>query len=111
MVAQSPDLSQRITAFRDSLSIAGTASKFVPLASDEDSLDGLNPHGVIIDELHAHRSRGVWDVLVTAMGKRRQPMLFAITTAGYDRHSVCWEQHSYSEKVLAGIVEDDSWFA
>lgn len=110
MVRQSPGLSARITIFRDSLSIADTASKFVPLASEEDSLDGLNIHGVIIDELHAHRSRKIWDVLVTAMGKRRQPLLFAITTAGHDRHSVCWEQRSYSEKVLAGIIEDDSWF-
>lgn len=110
MVSKSPGLRAKVTRFRDSLSVTDTASKFVPLSSDENSLDGLNPHGIIADELHAWRQRHLWDVLVTAMGKRRQPLMFVITTAGYDRHSVCYEQHAYSEKVLSGVIEDDSWF-
>jgi phage terminase large subunit-like protein len=52
------------------------------LGADSNTLDGLNPHGNIVDELHAHRDRGVWDVLDSAMGARRQPMTIAITTAG-----------------------------
>ena len=51
------------------------------------------------------------DVLETATGARRQPLLFEITTAGYDRHSICYEHHDYSIKVLEGTVPDDSWFA
>jgi hypothetical protein len=74
-------------------------------------MDGLNVHGAIIDELHAHRTRHVVDVLETATGARRQPLLFEITTAGYDRHSICFEHHDYSTKVLEGTVPDDSWFA
>jgi phage terminase large subunit-like protein len=74
-------------------------------------MDGLNVHGAIIDELHAHKSRGVVDVLDTATGARRQPLLFEITTAGYDRHSICFEHHDYSGKVLDGVLQDDSWFA
>src|SRR5205807_1148222 len=46
-----------------------------------------------------------------AMGKRRDPLLFACTNSGYDRHSVCWKQREYSMKVLDSIFEDDSWFA
>jgi phage terminase large subunit-like protein len=111
MVRQSPSLRKRIKTQRNLLTIKGTASKFEPLSSDLKSLDGLNPAVCIVDELHAHPNRSIWDVLVTALGKRRQPLLFAITTAGFDRHSVCWEQHAYSEKVLDGTVQDDSWFA
>lgn len=111
MVKASPFLKKSITSYRDSLSITATASKFIPLASDEDSLDGLNPHAIVADEVHAWPKRHLWDVLVTALGKRRQPMMFAITTAGFDRMSVCYEQHIYSEKVLSGVIEDDTWFA
>ncbi|WP_348266422.1 terminase TerL endonuclease subunit [Edaphobacter sp. DSM 109919] len=110
MVKSSPALRAKIATFRDNLHIVGTASKYQPLSSDKDSLDGLNIHGVIADEVHAWKGRALWDVLVTALGKRRQSLLFAITTAGYDKHSVCFEQHGYSEKVLAGIIEDDTWF-
>jgi phage terminase large subunit-like protein len=63
-----------------------------------------------IDELHAHRNRAMFDVLDTATGARRQPLLFCITTAGHDRNSICWEQHEYAVKVLEGIVRDDSFF-
>jgi phage terminase large subunit-like protein len=74
-------------------------------------MDGLNVHGAVIDELHAHKTRNVVDVLDTATGARRQPLLFEITTAGYDRHSICYEHQDYSIKVLEGTVPDDSWFA
>ena len=74
-------------------------------------MDGLNVHGAIIDELHAHKTRHVVDVLETATGARRQPLLFEITTAGYDRHSICFEHHDYAIKLLEGTLQDDSWFA
>ncbi|HVJ09703.1 MAG TPA: terminase TerL endonuclease subunit [Acidisarcina sp.] len=111
MVKKSEWLSERILCSRDNLSIAGTASKFEPCASEDMNLMGLRPSFVVLDELHAHRTSGVWDVFVTAMGKRRNPLLFAITNSGYDRHSVCWNQREYSTKVLLGIIEDDTWFA
>jgi phage terminase large subunit-like protein len=56
-----------------------TASKFEPLSSDANNLDGLNIHCAIIDELHAHKTRDVWDVLETATGARLQSLLFGIT--------------------------------
>ena len=83
----------------------------MPLSSDSSTMDGLNVHGAIIDELHAHKTRGVVDVLDTATGARRQPLLFEITTAGYDRHSICFEHHDYAIKLLEGVLQDDSWFA
>lgn len=110
MVLASPALRKRIEVLVGSLHIAGTASKFQPLGADADTLDGLNVHGAIVDEVHAHRTRDLWDVLETASGARRQPLRFAITTAGYDRQSLCWELHDYGISVLEGTVADDARF-
>lgn len=110
MVKASPALRKRITVFKDNLHISNTASKYEPLSSDYNSLQGLNVHGAVVDEVHAHRNRDLWDVLETATGARRQPLMFAITTAGFDRQSLCFQLHEYAEKVLDGVVEDDSFF-
>jgi len=110
MVKASSFLSSRIHICRDNLSITHTASKFEPLGADADTLDGLNLHGALIDELHAHKTRGVYDILDTATASRRQPMIDIITTAGYDRHSICYEIHDYCQKILEGIIENDAFF-
>lgn len=111
MVKASPALRKRIKSYKDNLSVDGTASKFEPLGADADTLDGLNIHGAIVDELHAHKTRDVWDKIETATGARRQPLVFAITTAGTDRQSVCFQQHEYAERVLKGTIQDDHYFA
>jgi len=111
MVKKSPALARRVRTFKDNLSIEQTASKYEPLGADADTMDGLNVHGAIIDELHAHRTREVVDVLETATGARRQPLLFEITTAGFDQESICREHHDYSVQILEGVIEDDAWFA
>lgn len=103
MVKASPTLRARIRSTVGSLFIEGSASKFAPLGADADTLDGLNVHGSLVDEVHAHRNRALWDVLGTASGARRQPMRFAITTAGYDRKSLCWELHTFGMSVLGGL--------
>ncbi len=112
MVLASKELKRFVKASRNTLSVARTASKFEALSADGDTLDGLNPHGNIVDELHAHKDRSVWDVLDTAMGARRQPMTLAITTAGtYDPETIGWELHEYATKILEGVLEDDRFFA
>jgi len=111
MVQASSYLRSRIHITKNNLSITNTASKYEPLGADEDTLDGLNVHAAIIDELHAHKTSGVWDVLETAIGSRRQPLIAAITTAGFDKNTVCWTQHSYAVDVLEGRVQDDTYFA
>jgi phage terminase large subunit-like protein len=110
MVKASPHLRKVIRVVKDNLHIPDTASKFEPVGRDADSLDGLNIHAAIVDEVHAHKTRDMWDILETATGSRRQPLMFAITTAGFDRKSVCYELHEYTQKVLDGIIEDDSFF-
>lgn len=92
------------------LYVPGTASKFLPLSADANSLDGLNVSLAVIDELHAHKTRGVWDVLDTATGARLQPMLFPITTAGVELGGICYEKVQYLEKVLEGTFTDETFF-
>lgn len=113
MVRASPALSRMVRHWRasDTLSINATASRYQPLGADADNMDGLNVHGAIIDELHAHKSRAIVEVLETATGARRQPLIFEITTAGTDQTSICYEHHEYSRQILEGSIRDDTWFA
>lgn len=91
-----------------------TSSRFGPLSSDANNLDGLNIHCAIVDELHAHKTRDVWDVLETATGARLQSLLFGITTAGFNKEGICYELRDYAIKVLQGAAtgqfEDDTFF-
>jgi len=114
MVRKNQGLKKFIKVYKDNLNLERTASKYEPLGADSDSTDGLNVHGVVADELHAWKSREMWDVLETATGSREQPLIVAITTAGIDRRSICYEKHEYTRKVLEGwkdgTFEDDTWF-
>jgi phage terminase large subunit-like protein len=110
MVKASPSLLAYLTVMKDSITRAASNSKFEPLGADEDTMDGLNPHGAIIDEVHAHKTYGVWDKIETALGARRNPLVFAITTAGVDRQTLCWDLHTYGVQILEGLIEDDSFF-
>lgn len=111
MVRASTALNKRITLLTSNMHVLTRNQKFEPLGADNDSTDGLNIHGGIVDELHAHKTRSMVDVLETATGARRQPLINYITTAGFDRHSVCWEKHDYGVKVLERVIQDDSYFA
>ncbi len=112
MVTTSPDLLRVVSRFKLNLSVDVTNSKFEPLSSDDRTLDGLNPHGVLVDELHRHRTRALLDVMDTALGSRRQPLLWIITTAGDDSpESVYASENDYATKVLEGVLEDDDVFA
>lgn len=110
MAAASPVLNARLRAYRNrTMDFAETGSRYIVLSSDAYTKHGLNPSGIIFDELHAQPNRELYDVLRTAMGKRAQPLMVLITTAGYDRTSICWEQHEYARKVAEGIVVDPTW--
>ena len=111
MVERTPGLRKRIEVLTANLHQPATASKLQPLSADHDTMDGLNVHGVIIDELHAHKTSSIVDVLETATGARRQPLQFEITTAGYDRTAICWKHHDYSVKILEQSLKDETWFA
>jgi phage terminase large subunit-like protein len=112
MVRREPEMQQYfgVQALAHSIAIPTESASFKPLSRDADSLEGLNPHGAIIDELHAHKTREVFDVLNQGTGSRRQSLLFCITTAGDNRIGVCFEQHDYVTQILQGRHEDDRYF-
>ena len=110
MVNASSHIKRHINIYQTNMSMPMSNSKFEPLSSDANSLDGLNIHGGIIDELHAHKTRDVYDVLVTATGARKQPLIWIVTTAGFNTNGICYEKYEYSVKVLKGVIEDDRFF-
>ncbi len=87
-----------------------SSSFFEPLHAQGETLDGLNVHCGIMDELHAHKKRDLWDVIETATGSRMQPLLIAITTAGTNKAGICYEQRTYVMKVLQRVFEDETYF-
>jgi len=111
MAIRSPDLLKRLEPGKAEMIHPASGGKFAPLSKDTKSLDGLNPHLGIIDEYHAHPTREMYDLLVSAMGKRLQPLLFIITTAGFDLASPCYEEYQYLVKVLEGELENEQYFA
>lgn len=92
------------------LSVPAMASWFKPLSADAGTLDALNISFAAIDELHAHRTRAVYDVIDTATGARLQPLLLITTTAGVDIGGICYEKVQYLHQVLEGVFEDDQFF-
>ena len=113
MVERTPGLQMRfgVETSSNSVFVENTASSFKPLSRDQGgNHDGLNIHAGIIDELHAHKTREIFDVIETGTGSREQPVLWLITTAGSNRSGICYEQRSYVIKILSGVIEDDEYF-
>jgi phage terminase large subunit-like protein len=113
MARRTPELGAQlgVSVAAHNIHVARTASKFEALSAEGSTLDGLNIHCAIVDELHAHRTRAVYDVIETGTGKRPQSLLWVITTAGTDRSGICYELRTYCTKVLDGLVDDPSQFA
>ncbi len=114
MVRSSLQLFKRLRINESTKTITHTQSrsKYAALSADAKGSEGLNTHCLIIDELHAWKDRAFWDSLRYGYAARRQPLTFIITTAGVcDKESLCWREHSYAERWLAGEVEDTEYHA
>lgn len=111
MAAASPWLAKRLDIGINNIAHAKSGSFFRPVSSEHRGLDGKRVHMALIDEIHEHPTSLVVDKMRAGTKGRRQALIFEITNSGYDRTTVCWQHHEYSEKVLAGVLEDDSWFA
>ena len=79
------------------------------ISSDAAKQFGLNLHGLIFDELMTQSTRTLWNALTTAQGAREQPLTLALTTAGWDTHTVCFEQRRRTEEVMAGNAVDPTF--
>ena len=108
------ELSKIVKTLTRNMSVEKTMSKFEPLSADEKKQHGKNIHGALCDELHVWPKHSLWSVLRTGMGARRQPIQWAITTAGSDQSSICYQVHDYASQILKGFKDgaftDDSFF-
>ena len=109
MILNNPELTARAKILRNSIVNESKGNYFQAISSDSKTKHGFNANCVIFDELHTQVNRDLWDTLHTSTASRRQPLVIAITTAGYDKQSICYEVYSYAKKVLDGSIKDDSF--
>lgn len=115
MAKQVPQIKKRCRFFDSTKRIlfttaSGAENFYQALSADADYSDGINPSGVIVDELHRHKDRALYDLLNEGGGTRRQPLTIVITTAGVDRNSVCFEEWEYARRVRDGLIEDPTFY-
>lgn len=116
IIENSPDLTQVTNLYRDAIEVPSLGSVYRVLSAEAYSKEGLNPHFVLFDELHAQPNRELFDVMSLAMGSRGNlATLLAITTAGVKadstgKDSIAYSLKQYGEKVATGEVEDSSFF-
>lgn len=112
MVRKSPKLKAKfgIGVGAHNLHVLSSGSKFESLSAEGSTLDGLNIHFASNDELHAHKTRMLYDVIETATGARAQALIWNITTAGSNMAGICYELRTYLTKILNNVFVDDSMF-
>jgi phage terminase large subunit-like protein len=110
MINCNPELAEKATIYKTYKSIEyyNGESVYKALSADADTKHGLNAQLIVVDELHVQPNRDLVDTLVTSTASREQPLLIHITTAGWDRESICYEVYDYAKKVLEGLVEDET---
>lgn len=111
MVSQSPLLNKYIKKRKTDLYFEPTYSKIQSLASDSNSLDGLNSHFVTVDELAAIKDRNIYDVMRQSTSSREQSLVSSISTNGFIRESIYDSQYEYACKVLDGEIKDEKFLA
>lgn len=109
MVKQSPELKKYIKKRKSDLYFPLTMSKLQPLGKNSDTLDGLNAHLVIMDELHGIKDRNLYEVCKQSQSARRQPLLIMITTAGTVRECIFDDMYDYASKVVDGTITDETF--
>jgi phage terminase large subunit-like protein len=113
MVRLSPEIRRRygVEALANAIWQERTSSNFRPISSDAKALDGLNVQVAVCDEIASHKTSEVYDVLLTAMGKRQHPLLLAISTATGNNAGIGKQLWDYAVRVLESLQIDDHLFA
>lgn len=115
MVQMDPELSEMLKVYRDVIEFPKTGSVYKALSAEAFTKEGLNPHLVLFDEVHAQPNRELWDVMALAMGARVEPLMVGITTAGVrtdttGQDSLCYGMYQYGVRVAKGEVDDPTFF-
>lgn len=108
MIKKSPALNKRIRCLIGGIYYDAKDSYFRALASDSNSLDGLNSHCVIADEVHAWKDKNLLDVMYDSMSAREQPLLIETSTMGTVRQNVFDIEYDYASQVIDGIIQDET---
>jgi phage terminase large subunit-like protein len=111
MVLQEPELIKRSNTYRDSITYDKVGSYYKVISADADTKHGLNLSCCLLDEIHSHKNRDLYDVLLTSMGARKEPLMLGITTAGagHQKDHICKELYDYAKKLISGAIQDDSF--
>uniref|UniRef100_A0A6M3JNP2 Putative terminase n=1 Tax=viral metagenome TaxID=1070528 RepID=A0A6M3JNP2_9ZZZZ len=107
---KSDSLRDMLKIDQHNISYVAENSFFRPVSSEHRGLDGKRPHICLIDEIHEHPNDLVVRKMSAGTKGRRQPITLEITNAGVNRHSICYQHHEYTTKILDGIVQNDEWF-
>lgn len=115
MVELDEKLSANLRIYRDAIEFRDAGSVWRVLSAEAFTKEGLNPHLVLFDEVHAQPNRELWDVMALAMGARPQPLMVGITTAGVrsdssGQDSLCYGMYQYGRRVASGEIDDPSFF-
>jgi phage terminase large subunit-like protein len=115
MIENSPELAEQTKLYRDAIEVPSTGSIYRVLSSEAYTKEGLNPHAVIFDEVHASPDDGLWNVMALAMSARVDPLLIGITTAGVkgDRtgqDSIAYRLFQHGQRIASGELDDPSFF-
>ena len=110
MILKDPEMKKRADVLRHEIRYRERDSYYKVISSEASSKHGYSSNLVILDELHAIQDRELVNVLQTSTGSRREPLIISLTTAGYDRESVCFEKFQYAQKVRDGVLEDRAFF-
>ena len=110
MIVKDEEMKKRADVLRHEIRYRERDSYYKVISSEASSKHGYSSNLVILDELHAIQDRELVNVLQTSTGARREPLIISLSTAGYDRESVCYEKYQYAEKVRDEIIQDKNFF-
>ena len=110
IIAKSKILTKNYRSFRNVILAAKNGGSFTALGRDSKTSDGFNPHFGVVDEYHAHKTSAMYDVVASGMGSRAQPMMYIITTAGFDVSLPCYLEESYIKQILDKSIVDERYF-
>lgn len=108
MIKKSPELNQLCRCRINGIYYDDTESVYKALASDSDSLDGLNSYCVIGDEIHAWKDKNLMDVMFDSMSAREQPMFIELSTMGQVRENVFDNEYQYCSNLLNNNINDET---
>ena len=111
MIMNNPELTKRGKVFRNSIVNESKGNFFQAISSDSSTKHGFNASCILMDEMHVQKNRDLWDTLLTSTGARTEPLCIAITTAGFDKQSICYELYDYASKVRDGVIDDPTFYS